>query len=362
MTKTARMLIAVLMALAMMAAACSDSDSGDTTTTAASGGSTETTMADDMEEDPDAVKVIRFAFAPDPVWEWLNDTGIREEMETEANIAILDSATWNEVGVYAGGHADIISVGDFEVPIIEEEFGIPSTIFGKYNIDRSILVSSLDHPEYTTLEDCKGQTVAVWDTLSSTTIWGVLADQLYGLDFRVDGGDFELVLVDHTNTADQAASGATDCALVLPDFAVPILMNEEVNVLYDGASSANLYADLIESPDHEGPMINIFMARNDWYPSHPEEVAFFMSLWERGLQEWAANKDEIIATYPQHFAVETEAEIAWMQDYLAANDWFVESVYMTQEWIDSESELFVMLNEAGMTESADPPTYDIVTP
>ncbi len=206
----------------------------------------------DTTADPDALKVIRFAFAPDPVWDYLKDSGIREEMESAANIAILDSATWNEVGVYAGGNADIMSVGDFEVPTIEEEFGIPSVIFGKYNIDRSIIVASPEHPEYTTLADCAGGTVAVWDTLSSTTIWGMLAHHLHDLDFRVDGGDFELVVVDITNTGAQAASGDTDCAIVLPDFNIPILMEEQVNVLYDGATSADLYAELVEKPRSRG--------------------------------------------------------------------------------------------------------------
>ncbi len=354
MTRRAVTLLVLLLALAMVAAACSDDEP---TTTAATDAGTET----DTTVDPDAIKVIRFAFAPDPVWDYLIDSGIREEMETEANIAILDSATWNEVGVYAGGHADIMSVGDFEVPIIVDEFGIPSTVFGKYNIDRSIAVASLDHPEYTSLADCAGGTVAVWDTLSSTTIWGVLANELHGLDFQVDGGDFELVLVDHTNTADQAANGDTDCAIVLPDFAIPILMGEEVNVLYDYKSSANLYAELVEKPDHEGPMINIFMARDDWYSDHPEEVAFFLELWDRGLKEWAANRDDIIAAYPQHFAAQNDAEIAWMQEYLAGNDWFVKDIYLTQEWVDAESELFGMLADAGLTDGATP-KYDIVAP
>jgi ABC-type nitrate/sulfonate/bicarbonate transport system substrate-binding protein len=351
MAKRPIALIVLMLAFALVAGACSDSE--DTTTTGAGG---------EAADNPDVPKVIRFAFAPDPVWDYLIDSGIREEMETEANIAILDSATWNEPGVYAGGNADIISIGDFEVPIVEAEFGIPSTVFGKYNIDRSIAVASPDHPDYTTLEDCAGGTVAVWDTLSSTTIWGVLANELHGLDFRVDGGDFELVLVDHTNTANQAANGDTDCAIVLPDFAVPILMNEEVNVLYDGQSSADLYADLVGKPDHEGPMINIFMARDDWYPDHQEEVAFFLELWNRGLQEWAAKRDEIIASYPQHFAVQTDEEISWMQGYLADHDWFVKDIYLTQDWIDSESELFGMLEKAGLTDSSEPPTYDIVAP
>ncbi len=343
--KTIR-LIAVMLTLALVAVACG----GDST----SGG--------DEPTDPDALKVIRFAFAPDPVWDYLVDSGIREQMEAEANIAILDSATWNEVGVYAGGNADIMSVGDFEVPTIVQEFGVESVIFGKYNIDRSILVASPDHPEYTTLEDCVGGKVAVWDTLSSTTIWGVLANELYGLDFRVDGGDFELVVVDHTNTVDQAANGDTDCALVLPDFAVPFLSSDAVNVLYDGQTSADLYAELVGKPGHEGPMINIFLARADWYESHPEEVAFFLELWETGVKAWTADRDQFVADYPEHFAVETDEQIAWIQGYVAEHDWFVSSVYLDQAWIDSEKELFGMLERAGLSETSDAPTYDIVSP
>jgi len=334
-------LTAMLLAFALLAAACSTS-SGD-------GGG-------DSEAGP---KVIRFAFAPDPVWQWLIDTGIREEMEIAADVAILDSATWNEIGIYAGGNADIISVGDFEAPIIEEEFGIPGVIFGKYNIDRSI-VAAPKGSSAETLADCKGGKVAVWDTLSSTTIWGVLANELYGLDFRVDGGDFELVVVDITNTAEQVANGSVDCALVLPDFSVSQLVNEEIKVLYDGKTSADLYAEVIGSPGHEGPMINIFLAREDWYDDHPDEVAFFLALWDRGVREWAANRDEIIAAYPQHFAVEGDEQIRWMTDYLNAKDWFASGVYLDQAWVDSESELFRMLKDAGLSESADPPRFDIV--
>ncbi len=346
--KSIRLLVLAVV-LALVAGACGTTDEG--------GGDGDGTTQPGSE---DELKVIRFAFAPDPVWDYLIDSGIREEMETEANIAILDSATWNEVGVYAGGNADIMSVGDFEVPTIEEEFGIPSVIFGKYNIDRSIIVASPDHPEYETLADCAGGTVAVWDTLSSTTIWGMLAYHLHDLDFRVDGGDFELVVVDITNTGEQAANGDTDCAIVLPDFNIPILINEEVNVLYDGKTSADLYAELVEQPGHEGPMINIFLAREDWYDDHPEEVAFFLALWDRGLQEWATNRDEIIASYPQHFAAEGDEQIAWMQDYLSEHDWFASGVYLSDEWVNSEEELFDLLSQANLAESSDPPRFDIV--
>jgi ABC-type nitrate/sulfonate/bicarbonate transport system substrate-binding protein len=305
--------------------------------------------------------IIRFTFAPDPVWDYLKDSGIREEMEDESGIRIIEQSTWDEFGIYAGGHADVVSIGSFEVPLLEEETGKPATVFGKYNIDRSVLVVPADS-DAQSLEDLKGGKIAVWDAVSSTVIWGALANELWGLDFRTGGGDFELVLSDITNTGALAANGEVDGALVLPDFNVPVLVNEEVRVLYDGQTAADLYREAIGEPDHEGPMINIFMAPTDWYDSHPDEVAFFLELWQRGIEEWQANQNKIIESYPQHFAVEKPEEIQFMKDYLADHDWFVESIYFDEGWVDSEAKIFPMLSKAGLSESEEVPRFDVVEP
>lgn len=305
--------------------------------------------------------VIRFTFAPDPVWDYLKDSGIREEMEAESGIRIIEQASWDEFGLYAGGHADIVSIASFEVPLIEEETGRPATVFGKYNIDRSILVVPADS-DAQTLEDLKGEKIAVWDSVSSTVVWGALANEMYGLDFQAGGGDFELVVADLTNTGALAADHEVAGALVLPDFNVPPLLNGDVRVLYDGRTAADLYAEVAEAPDHDGPMINIFMAPTDWYDDHPEEVAFFLSVWERGIQEWQANQNEIIESYPQHFAVETPEEIAFIKDYMAQHDWFVDTVYLDDEWVETESKIFPMLNDAGLSDSAESPRFDVVEP
>jgi ABC-type nitrate/sulfonate/bicarbonate transport system substrate-binding protein len=339
--------MSLALAMALVAFACSDDGGGES----GGGGQTASTGEDG---------VIRFTFAPDPVWDYLKDSGIREEMEEESGIRIIEQASWDEFGLYAGGHADIVSIASFEVPLLEEETGRPATVFGKYNIDRSILVVPADS-DAQTLEDLKGKKIAVWDAVSSTVVWGVLANELYGLDFRTGGGDFELVLTDLTNTGALAANGEVDGALVLPDFNVPPLLNEEVRVLYDGRTAADIYAqDVVNVPDHEGPMINIFMAPTDWYDDHPEEVAFFLEMWDRGIQEWQANQDTIIESYPQHFAVETPEEIAFIKDYMAEHDWFVESIYLDDEWVETESQIFQLLNDAGLSESGESPRFDVV--
>jgi ABC-type nitrate/sulfonate/bicarbonate transport system substrate-binding protein len=305
--------------------------------------------------------VMRFTFAPDPVWDYLNDNGIREEMEIACDLRILAAPTWDEFGIYAGGHADVVSVASFEVPVLDQETGQHSVIFGKYNIDRSVVAVPADS-DAQTLEDLKGAKIAVWDTVSSTMIWGILAEKLHGLDFRPDGGDFELVLADITNTAELAANHEVDGALILPDFSVPALIENRIRVIYDGRTAADMYSEVVGAP-HEGPMINVFLARNDYYQTHPDEIACFMAIWERGIKEWQAHKEEIIASYPQHFAVESDDEIRFMQDYLVAHDWFVSSVYMDPTWVGNESEIFDLMRETGFMAQDQPnPEFDVIGP
>ena len=311
--------------------------------------------------EPSDKGVMRFTFAPDPVWDYLIDTGIREEMEMGCDLRLLAAPTWDEFGIYAGGHADVVSVASFEVPVLDAETGQQSVIFGKYNIDRSVVAVPAGS-DAKTLEDLKGGKIAVWDTVSSTMIWGILAQKLHGLDFRPDGGDFELVLADITNTAELAANGEVDAALILPDFSVPQLVEGRVEVIYDERTAADMYSEVVGAP-HEGPMINVFLARKDYYDTHTEEIACFMEIWDRGIQEWQANKADIIASYPQHFAVETDEEIAFMQDWLARHDWFVTSAYLDQDWVDRESQIFDLMRETGfMEEDQENPIIDIVSP
>jgi ABC-type nitrate/sulfonate/bicarbonate transport system substrate-binding protein len=339
--------LAALLALSLIVVACGD-DEGGGDEDGESGG------------DGGCERVIRFTFAPDPVWDFINDSGIKDEMEQESGICILAQVTWDEFGIYAGGFADIVSVGDFEVPTLDKQAGLTSVVFGKYNIDRSVLAVPASDTTSQTLEDLTGQSLAVWDSVSSTLIWGVIAQELHGLDFRTGGGDFELTQVDITNTGPATAAEETNAGLVLPDFAVNELINEELRVLYDGRTSAELYGqEIAGNPGHEGPMINVFLAEEEWYDEHPDEIDFFMRLWQRGIDEWQANKAEIIASYPQHFAVEGDEQVKFMQDWLTEHD----SVYLDQEWLDAELPLFDIMRENGFMESDEEnPRFEILTP
>ena len=48
------------------------------------------------------------------------------------------------------------------------------------------------------------------------------------------------------------------------------------------------------------------------------------------MKEWAANRDTIIASYPQHFAAEGDEQVTWITDYLSKHDWFAKGIYLDQ--------------------------------
>ena len=328
--------------IALSASACGDGDDG-------AGG------------DESADGVIRFTFAPDPVWRWLTDQGIREEMEQKAKIQILDSATWDEFGIYAGGNADIVSVGSFEVPDIVEKSGVESVIIGKYNVARAVIGVPADS-DAQTLSDLEGEKITTFTTVSDALLWGALGQSLEDVDLISGGGDFEMVIADVQNLASLVADGDAAACICLPDFGIPEFRTGELRMLYDGKSDAQMFQEEV-LPGHEGPMINIFLVRKDFYESNPEEVEFFLKLWQRGLEEWKKHRDEIIEAYPQDFAAQSDEDLDWIKDFLAENDWFADSVYLDEKWIEGEKEVFNLLRETGfMPEDQEDPEFAVIEP
>ena len=310
-------------------------------------------------------KVIRFAFAPDPVWDHMNDTGMIVEWEEEFNTRIVTSTTWDEFTFFAGGHGDIVSMGTYELPVLEAETDIKTVTLGKYNHLRDFMATRADE-QYETLEDVPtGSKICVQSSVSATLFWSIAANKMHGLDFRVGGGDFDLIVNDHFLNPDLLARGECEAAIVIPEAAAPLLRTGELKPMYDGEMPFQLYQEITDS-DHLGIMSNLFTATEEWYEANPEEAAAFLDLWQRGIDAWRENQEEIIRTYPQHFTVEEEADVDWIVDFLTApgNDWFVDDVYLDEEWIEGEKEFYELMDEAGLIEEGAPkdPRFEAVDP
>jgi hypothetical protein len=199
--------------------------------------------------------------------------------------------------------------------------------------------------------------------VSNTIVWSVIADQLHDIDYRVGEGRFNIVVQDHFVMPELILRGECTVAAPITEAAASLLRQGDLEIMYDGKAPWQIYQDICEC-EHKGIMSNLFVATEEWYDSHPEEAAAFLELWERGLQLWNDNKEEIVGLYPQHFSVETEEDIDWMVDFMnSENDFFADTVYMDEAWIEEEKKFYNYMIEADwMTEETPIPRFEALTP
>jgi len=238
------------------------------------------------------------------------------------------------------------------VPELEEQTGEKATIFGKFNSDRSILAVPADSTAKD-ICDLKGKKIVTHSAVSITIMWGVYAREFCDLDLRAGGGDFELVVTDPQNAAGLIERGDADAGLLLPDFSIPQLSKGALKPLYDSKSVSQIYAEEFSSDPDEvtHPQNNVFVARKAWVEKNPKEAAFLIEVWDRGVQEWAENRDKIIEAYPEDFAAESPAEKRFIQDWLSNQyDWFVPTTYLDEAWVKSETELFDLMKKTGFVD------------
>jgi len=333
----------------------------------ACGGGSEPTEGEAAAEGGDGnggePEVIRFAFAPDPVWDYLIDTGTMAEWEEEYNLKIETSESWDEFAYFAGGHGDIVSMGTHELPVLEAETGVRPVAFGAYNHQRVPLYTRAEDG-YSTLADVPpGSTTCASSSVSNTIVWSIIADSLHGLNYRVGEGDFEIVVQDHFVMPELVVRGQCTVAAAIPEAAVPLLREGELEIMYDGRSPWRVYQEIC-SCDHEGIMSNLFVATEEWFDANPDQALAFLDLWQRGIELWQENKAEIIERYPQHFSVDSQEDIDWIIEFMEGdNDWFVETVYMDEAWITEEMKFFDLMVDGGWMEADDPmPRFEALEP
>lgn len=303
-----------------------------------------------------AAAPIRFVFAPDPVWNWLETQGIITEMEAASGYHIARNESEDEFAFFAGGHADIVSVGSYETPVLEKETGVKTVTFGKYNMAKDIIVVAPDKP-YTTIGDLpKGSKVGVESFEGSSLIWIAIAKSKYGRTLSEKPGDLQMVVTDFSVSPELVIKGQLAAGVTSYQNAGQYLQENRVKPLWDGKSASQLFGEFIV-PGHEGVMSNNFVSTKTYYDAHPKEVAFFLSVWQRGVEEWYAHMPEIVKASPEDFGFKTTAQYDWILNWLKTHfDEFVHSVYMDEKWITGEQGVTKLLRDAGQipASQADP--------
>ena len=291
---------------------------------------------------------MRFVFSPDPVWNWLEDEGILAEMEEEAGMSIERNESEDEFAFFAGGHADIVSTGSYETPVLETETDVETVTIGKYNMAKDIVVVAADSG-YETFDDLEqGCSVGVESFSGSTIVWIALAQDLHGRTLGEGPDDLQMAATDF-NTAPELVLSGDLCAGVTSIYnTLGYWLDESIAGLYDTQSASQIFGTEYV-PGHQGMNSNNFVVTKTWYDEHPEEVAFFLSVWDRGLQEWASNRDAILEAYPEDFGYTSDEELAFLKDWYENQfNEFVDTVYLDEEWIAGEAQVTDLLAAGGV--------------
>ena len=327
------------------------------------GGTTVTTSAGAEPQDAGAQRTepvrIRLALAPDPVWQWLQDSGTVAEWEAANNINIEASSPFDQFSAFAGGHTDVVVINALEVPQFVEQSDREPVVVGKFTTDRSFLaVRRTSRAE--TLNDLVEARITVDSALGSALLWGVIAEAMYDLDFRVDSPDFDLVVVESASVADLVMRGDVEACICLPDFSVSDLADGRLRPLYAGRSAAEIYAEEVIGDPQALPIAEAFVVDKQWLDENRKAVEALLGLWEVGVQNWASGKDQLIASYPHLLSVQSDEEINWMTDYMTAHDWVTPSVYLTQEDSKIQADIFARMHSIGLVpDDASEPELDL---
>lgn len=271
---------------------------------------------------------IRLALPPDPLWQWLVDSGTLADWEAEHELRIEASHPFRPFTALISGAADVILVNAFDLPVFSHGLDSDPVIFGKYASDRSIAAARRTSRAADLAGVVEGQ-IAVESQFGSTLLWSLIVDQEHSLDFSDSGNDFELMLTT-SGVADAVERGDADACICLPDASIEGLRTQLLRPLYDGKPAAQIYGEMTGMPDH-WMLGDVFAAEREWYRAHPDAVTDFLALWETAVQHWHAHYPELVAAYPEFLSVQTQQQVDWLTDYLAANNWIAPSVYLAAE-------------------------------
>lgn len=279
---------------------------------------------------PSVPMLIRLSLAPDPVWEWLKDSGTVARWEATHNLRIEASNPFDPFSAFVGGHADVVVINALQVPQFAEQSGLEPIIVGQFTADRSILaVRRTSRAE--TLGDLVETTITVDSSLGRALLWNLIADSMHDLEFRVGSADFDVMVVEPASVANLLMSGDVDACICLPDLGAAYFADGLLRPLYEGRSAAEIYAEEVVGDPAARPIADALVADQQWLAQNRSAVEALRGLWQVGLEHWATGKEQLIGDYPHLFSVQTAEEIDWLRTHVNEHDWVLPSVYLTQE-------------------------------
>lgn len=311
--------------------------------------------------------VVRFVFAPDPVWNFMKDTGIVAKWEEKYNFKIVNTTTWDETAWFVGGHADIASMGTYEVPFVAENAGREFVSFGVYNLMRDSIFVRSDSP-YKTMEDLKGKRISTAGTGASMLMYAAMFKKQYGVDLKLGGGDYKVNVQEFPAMPAALSKGDAEGSFGLIDFEIPYVKSGEHRWLYpDQPTGYEWYQTYLNPEAVRQVACNLWVTTPEWLDANPKAAEGFNLMWQEGVNSWYGDKESIIRAYPDLFTTTNDAEVEWFLNYLneadGMHDQCVKTVYIDPVWAQNETAVFTLLKEQGFVKESTPdPLFKAMAP
>ena len=311
--------------------------------------------------------VIRFVFAPDPVWNYMQDTGIVAKWEERYNFKLVNTTTWDETAWFVGGHADIASLATYEMPTLSENAGKEFVAFGVYNLMRDSIFIRSDSP-YKSMEDLVGKQLSTPGDGASMLMYAAMFKKQYGVELSLTGGDYKLSLQEFVAMPVALSKGEVEASFGLVDFEIPYLKSGEHTWLYpDQPTGYEYYQAYFDQSAERHVACNLWVTTPAWLDANPHAAEGFNLMWQEGVNGWYANKKTIIQAYPDLFTTTSEAEVEWMLNYFnednGMHDQCVKTVYIDPVWAQKETDVFRLLKDQGFVKESTPdPKFEVMAP
>lgn len=311
--------------------------------------------------------VVRFVFAPDPVWNFMKDTGIVAKWEEKYNFKIVNTTTWDETAWFVGGHADIASMGTYEVPFVAENAGRDFVSFGVYNLMRDSIFVRSDSP-YKTMEDLKGKRISTAGTGASMLMYAAMFKKQYGVDLRLGGGDYKVNVQEFPAMPAALSKGDAEASFGLIDFEIPYVKSGEHRWLYpEQPTGYEWYQTYLDPEAARHVACNLWVTTPKWLDANPKAAEGFNLMWQEGVNAWYGDKESIIRAYPDLFTTTSDAEVEWFLNYLNKDDGMhdqcVKTVYIDPVWAQKEKDVFTLLKEQKFVKESTPdPLFKTMAP
>ena len=246
--------------------------------------------------------------------------------------------------------------------MISEQSGKEFVSFGQYNMDRDTVFVRSDSP-YQNMADLKGQRISTAGTGASLLLEAAMFKKMEGVDLRLGGGDYKLTVQEFIAMPATLEKGDFEASMGAVDFEIPYLRTGKHRWLFPETPVAWEYYRVYIDPTqtHNGCMSNLWVTTPEWLDTNLKVAEGFNVMWQEGVNAWFANKETIVAAYPDLFPTTNQADIDWFLKYLETWDQCVKTVYMDPTWVEAEKAVFTLLKEQGFVKESTPdPVFKIM--